>query len=74
MGHFSNGTVGMLYQEQWCERCLNDLDLDCAVWLAHLIYNSEECNKVDSILHLLIPLKNGIENQQCKMFREMPHE
>lgn len=71
MGYFSNGTEGMMYQEQWCGRCANDVNQDCAVWLAHLIANSEGANNPESILHLLIPL-DGVQNKQCRMFREMP--
>ncbi|KKL14395.1 hypothetical protein LCGC14_2516090 [marine sediment metagenome] len=69
MGYFSNGTEGMDYQEQWCKRCANDVNQDCAVWMAHLIANYEECNKPESILHLLIPM-DGVANKQCRMFRE----
>lgn len=69
MGYFSNGTEGMLYQEQYCNRCKHDENNDCPIWLAHLVKNYEECNKKDSILHLLIP-RDGIRNLQCKMFIE----
>lgn len=62
MGYFSNGSEGEGYEEQWCSRCLhND---GCAVWSAHQLHNYEECNKPDSILHMLIPRDNG----QCRMF------
>jgi len=34
-----------------------------------MLLNYEECNKKDSILHMLIP-KEGIWNGKCKMFIE----
>ena len=72
MGYFSNGTEGDMYQESWCERCLNS-DMEeapgCAVWDAHLMANYDECNNPDSILHWLIP-RNGVINEKCNMFRE----
>ena len=73
MGHFSNGTEGELYQEQWCSRCANDVNQDCTVWLAHLIDNSRGANDPASLLHVLIPIE-GIENKQCRMFREVPRD
>ena len=65
MGYFSNGSEGLDYEKQYCERCVH-YD-GCAVWLLHLIHNYDECNKEDSFLHTLIP-RDGIENKQCKMF------
>ena len=74
MGYFSNGTQGMLYQDQYCNRCVHDKNGDCAVWLAHLVANYDECNKPESILHILIPKTEGPEwNGQCKMFIEDEH-
>ena len=67
MGYFSNGTEGLDYQEQFCNRCVHDVKQDCPVWLAHMLHNYDECNNEDSILHLLIPRK-GITNGQCLMF------
>ncbi len=73
MGYFSNGTEGEMYFEQWCSRCVHRDgpagDSGCAVWLAHLMSNYSECNKKDSILHVLIP-RDGINNGQCAMFFE----
>ena len=73
MGYFSNGTEGMMYEDQWCSNCIHQDGQDgksgCYVWLAHSLHNYEECNKEDSILHLLIPrTKNGFGNEKCKMF------
>jgi len=69
MGYFSNGTEGMDYQNNYCSRCVHDVNSDCPIWLAHLIYNYAECNKEDSILHMLIPrTEDGLDNEQCRLF------
>lgn len=70
MGYFSNGTEGELYQEDYCDRCIHGQD-GCAVWFAHEMYNYDECNNKNSILHLLIPRsEDGLGNEQCRMFVE----
>jgi len=78
MGYFSNGTEGMRYEEEYCEKCihygtmgLDDCGDTCAVWDLHMQYNYEECNKPESFLHVLIPHKDG-QNEQCRMFIERP--
>jgi hypothetical protein len=73
MGYFPNGTSGDAYEEQYCSRCVHQKMFDggCTVFLAHLLHNYDECNKPDSILHMLIP-RDGIENKQCTMFYEEP--
>ena len=70
MGYFSNGTEGMAYEERYCEKCLHYGDCgDCAVLESHAAYNYAECNKPESILHILIPRSiNGLSNEKCKMF------
>jgi hypothetical protein len=73
MGYFPNGTSGMIYEEQYCYRCIHRNGRDgksgCAVMLAHNLFNYEHCNTPDSILHLLIPkTKDGIGNATCEMF------
>jgi hypothetical protein len=76
MGYFSNGTGGEIYEEEFCENCANWDDGGCAVMLAHMLHNYDECNKPDSILHLLIPRsKDGLGNEKCRMFRaEAPED
>ena len=69
MGYFSNGSEGADYEERYCLRCIHRQE--CAVWEAHFLLNYQEANKKDSILHLLIPrTKNGLGNEQCRMFIE----
>lgn len=71
MGYFSNGTEGMMYEDQYCSKCQHQGD--CAVWDAHMIFNYDECNKKDSLLHFFIP-RDGIRNERCKMFIELKEQ
>lgn len=77
MGYFSNGTEGMMYEEQYCSECIhgqgNDVDDGeaCPVWMLHFQHNYDEGNKPDSILHVLIPFKDG-RNGECRMFVQRP--
>lgn len=78
MGYFSNGTEGMMYEAEYCDHCIHqdgpDGQSGCAVWLAHMLRNYEECNNDNSILHLLIPRsKDHLSNEQCAMFLKKPH-
>jgi len=76
MGYFSNGTEGMMYEEDYCSRCVHQ-DPDgagCPVWQAHLLYSYELCNQKEHpgkvILDILIP-KDKVHpefNGQCTMF------
>lgn len=66
MGYFPNGTAGMMFEEQWCNRCLHQPD--CRVWLAHLLHSYAECNNKNSILHLLITQTPKDSAAECKMF------
>lgn len=67
MGYFSNGPEGEIYENEHCSKCVHGEN--CSVWLAHMIHNYEECNKKDSILHLLIPRSSdGPWNDKCTMF------
>ena len=69
MGYFASGTEGHMYEERYCSRCIHGDD--CVVWLAHLMSNYDECNNPDSLLHILIPRsKDGLGNEQCRMFVE----
>lgn len=69
MGYFSNGSEGADYEAAYCVRCVHLQG--CAVWLAHMLHNYDECNNEKSILHLLIPRSdNGLGNEECLMFHE----
>ena len=81
MGYFSNGTEGMMYEEEYCDNFVHRLEeSECPILQAHMMWNYEECNKKDSILHKIIPKitvkgkdKNGVEfevptNGECIYF------
>lgn len=73
MGYFSNGSEGMDYYDEYCARCVHDKNESCPIWNAHLVHNYQECNKPDSILHMLIPrTENGCGNGACLLFIEKP--
>lgn len=68
MGYFSNGSEGMDYESQLCDRCVHQVG-GCAVWEAHMVQNYAECNNPKSILHVLIPrASDGLGNEACRMF------
>lgn len=74
MGYFANGTAGMEYESQYCDKCVHQKPDDggCAVFMVHLMHNHEECNKPESILHKLIPrTDDGLGNEQCRMYHEI---
>ena len=71
MGYFSNGTEGMEYEAKYCSDCLHYGN--CAVLHAHELYNYDECNNENSILHLLIPRDKEGYNKKCKMYLETTH-
>lgn len=69
MGYFSNGDEAMHYQVRYCHQCAHDESEACPLWAAHLLYNYDECNNEESILHILIPRsKDGLYNEKCRMF------
>jgi hypothetical protein len=75
MAYFSNGGEGESYYESYCDKCIHAAPDDggCVVWLLHLLHNYDECNKKDSMLHVLIPRsKDGLSNERCKMFVPAP--
>src|SRR5690554_3287 len=40
VGYFSNGTEGMMYEEQYCDKCLHQKY--CPIWLLHMEWNYEQ--------------------------------
>lgn len=75
MGYFSNGTEGEMYREKYCERCVHDGhgENNCPVWSLHLLHNYDqnENETLKALLDELIP-REGICNQQCRMFIPLP--
>jgi hypothetical protein len=79
MAYFANGTEGELYYEAFCSRCANfphdDDTRDCPIRSVHFFYNYDQNSNKElaGALSLLIPRsKDGLENEQCKMFRPLP--
>jgi hypothetical protein len=68
MGYFANGTEGEIYESMYCDECAHNPPLlGCPALEAHRMWNYDECNKPDSILHRIIP-RNGVENGKCIFF------
>ncbi len=71
MGYFSNGTEGMEYQTEYCDKCAHmHPEHGCPCDDAHELWNYEECNKKDSILHKMIPRNKDARNEKCIFFAE----
>ena len=69
MGYFSNGTEGYEYEAQYCDRCVHNIEkFGCPVLELHRLYNYDECNNDDSILHKAIPRDDKGENERCVFF------
>ena len=70
MGYFSNGSEGMDYEEQYCVHCVHmqDEPIACPILKAHLLWNYDECNNKDSLLHKMIPRSVYGENLECVFF------
>lgn len=75
MAYFSNGSEGLDYESQYCDRCIHwtydqaTATDGCPVWDAHMLHNYDQNGdeKVKSILDLLIPM-DGLYAAQCKLF------
>jgi hypothetical protein len=73
MGYFANGSEGMYWEMENCERCVHMDNKDgCPVWMAHQLYNYEQHRegqkKLYEVLDMLIPRsRSGLENLKCKM-------
>ena len=66
MGYFSNGTEGMMYEEEYCDNCVHKhKEHNCPCLDAHMLWNYDECNNNDSILHKMIPRDEKGYNQKC---------
>ena len=70
MGYFPNGTAGMMYEEEYCHKCIhNHPEFGCPCLEAHRMWNYDECNNKDSILHKMIPMDDkGHFAKQCIFF------
>lgn len=73
MGYFSNGSEGEEYESKWCDRCIH-ASAGCAVWLAHMEFNYDQCKnkEIEKILNIFIPIsKDGLSNLKCRMFKAL---
>ncbi len=74
MAYFSNGTEGIMYEEDLCVKCLHWQEGMCPILIAHSLYNYKDCNNKESILHILIPRSDdGLTNEKCRMFIADPN-
>ncbi len=67
MAYFSNGTEGMLYNEEYCLKCINwdyneETGESCPIWDAHLMFEGRE---VQDLLDFLIPRHTFNEKHEC---------
>lgn len=75
MGYFSNGTEGEMYEEEYCYKCLNyNEEQGCQIMNLHLFWNYEAQrengeDKKYALNWFIPPDKEGIFNQQCRMFK-----
>lgn len=70
MGYFSNSTEGAFYEDKYCQHCVHyHPDYSCPCLEAHALWNYDECNKKNSILHKMIP-RDKTGNQKCIFFVE----
>ena len=80
MGYFPNGTSGMDYESQYCERCIHGQNGEspCPVLFIHTLYNYDQCKDdklgkaVRAILESFIPIDSDeCANEQCRMFLDI---
>jgi len=73
VAYFPNGTAGMDYEERFCQNCAHyHEEFSCPCLDAHTMWNYEECNNKNSILHKMIPMDKKGYNKQCIFYHEKP--
>lgn len=77
MGYFSNGTEGLVYQEQYCYRCVYwDDDVGCPIWFLHELHVGEP--EWQPTLDRLIPMVETRHkfkaSGQCSTFFDRGHD
>jgi len=69
MGYFSNSTEGDMYAAEFCDHCVHFHPVHgCPCVEAHLLWNYEEANNKDSILHRMIPRERvevSVQDVRC---------
>ena len=67
MGYFSSGSEAEEFEDTVCIDCVRHGD--CPVWSMHMIYNYDECNNKDSLLHKMIPVDEDTFCRSCNFFK-----
>ena len=71
MGYFSNSTEGDQFESKFCHTCVhNHEEHSCPCLDAHLLWNYDECNKPDSVLHKMILRDEKGFNSKCIFFKD----
>lgn len=74
MAYFPNGTSGMIYEDEWCDRCVHQPTEDdapmCPIWFAHTVWNYEAVKQTEAkmLLEAMIPTKENGFPDKCRMF------
>lgn len=66
MGHFSNGSEGMSYEERYCGNCANMET--CHILNLHAVHNYTKNYVKRMMLNEFIPVNEKGENLKCRMF------
>lgn len=75
MGYFSNGSEGSAYESEYCSKCVHwHKEHGCPCYWAHSLWNYNECNNKDSILHKMIPRDASGNNEKCFCFIDKNEE
>ena len=78
MGYFSNGTEGDMYEEKYCNHCINmDQEKGCPVLNLHLLWNYEQFGKDKesktkkfALDWFILKQKDGPFSDICSMFKK----
>lgn len=75
MGYFSNGTEGMSYEEEFCNRCVNvEISGVCPILDLHMRWNYDQHGDAEidkakkQALDLFIPRDANGNNEKCRFF------
>lgn len=80
MAYFPNGTSGLMYQQEWCERCVNWHENEytdvpgCCIIDLHMFHNYDQHKDplFRDVLEHFIPSDTNGDPAKCRMFIEKP--